>query len=65
MKNLPPLPWDWTCADKPTANGAFQVYIVDANKRKIAAIWAKPEERATIADLIITLVNAMLLKEIV
>jgi hypothetical protein len=58
VKNLPPLPWDWTCADRPTANGTFQVYIADANGRKIAAIWGKPEERETIADTIISLVNA-------
>jgi hypothetical protein len=33
-------------------------YIVDANKRKIANIWGKAEQREAIADLIITLVNA-------
>jgi len=57
MKTLPPLPWDWTCADKPTANGTFQVYLTDATGRKIAAIWGRPEERETIADTIIGLVN--------
>jgi len=52
-----PLPWDWAAALRPTANGHFQIYLVDANGRKIAAIWGKPEERQAIAKHIVALVN--------
>jgi len=52
-----PLPWDWVAV---SANGAgsCHLYIVDANGRKIAAVWGKwPEKQAT-AELIVASANA-------
>lgn len=55
--NLPPRPWNRASSAMPTANGTHPVYIVDATGRKIAAIWGKSEERESIADAIIGLIN--------
>lgn len=56
---LPPLPWDWIAASFPTNNSRYHAYLVDANGRKIAAIWGKDGEKELIADHIIKLVNAL------
>lgn len=53
---LPPLPWDWVASMTSDANGAFHAYLVDANGRKIAAIWGG-NARALIADFILNAVN--------
>ena len=45
-------PWDWDASGKPDSNGDFNLYIVDANKRKIAAIWGKRNEKENTARLI-------------
>lgn len=54
---LPPMPWDWTCADFPTANARSHIYLVDATGRKIAAIWGKDGEKELTADLILRAVR--------
>lgn len=54
---LPPLPWDWISAERPSRNGTFNAYLVDATGRKIAAIWGTGAEKALIADHILKLVN--------
>jgi hypothetical protein len=52
-----PRPWDWIFV--ATGQGERgHIYIVDANNRKIAAIWGKHEEKQATADLIISSVNA-------
>lgn len=53
MTDLPPMPWDWIASSAPSANGAFHIYLVDANGRKIAAIWGKGSEKKAIADFIV------------
>jgi hypothetical protein len=55
---LPPFPWDWIASGTPTANGQFHAYLVDANGRKIAAIWGKGKEKEAIADFILKAVAA-------
>jgi hypothetical protein len=57
-EELPVFPWDWTSSALPTANGHFQAYLVDANGRKIAAIWGKGKEKQAIADFILMAVNS-------
>jgi hypothetical protein len=54
---LPPLPWDWVAAGKPNNNGSFHAYLVDANGRKIAAIWGRGNEKEAIADFILRATN--------
>jgi hypothetical protein len=56
-KTLPPFPWNWVAAGKPSASGAFHAYLVDANGRKIAAIWGAESERALVADFIVDSCN--------
>jgi hypothetical protein len=56
-QTLPPFPWDWVAAGAPSNNGAFHAYLVDANGRKIAAIWGKGTEKEAIADFILTRCN--------
>lgn len=50
---LPPGPFSyWTTS--PTENhGEGHVYIVDANERKVAALWGQPSEKMAMAALII------------
>jgi len=55
-KNAAPRPWDWTWVSA-NASGGGHIYLLDANGRKIAAIWGKGEEKEATADLIISLVN--------
>jgi hypothetical protein len=57
MTDHAPLPWTWETASKATANGNFHVYLVDANNRKIAAIWGPLSERIKTAELILRAVN--------
>lgn len=53
-----PLPWDWTWIPASNnANGGGYIYIIDANGRKIAAIWGKADEKEATADLIVKAVN--------
>jgi hypothetical protein len=53
---LPPKPWDWIAAGEPSNNGSFHAYLVDANGKKIAAIWGG-NAKSLIADHIIELAN--------
>lgn len=55
--SLPPLPWDWVASATPTSNGMFHIYLIDANGRKIAALWGKADEREAAAKHIVALVN--------
>jgi hypothetical protein len=45
-KKLPPLPWSYE------ANAYGMVYLVDANGRKIAALYCSPEEKISLAEFI-------------
>lgn len=50
---LPPLPWSYeTNTREGQHEGAGFVYILDANGRKIASLWAKPDEKMGMAELI-------------
>lgn len=44
-------PWNWVASDAPSANGGFHCYVVDANGRKIAAVWGKTDEKAATAHM--------------
>lgn len=57
LAELPPRPWDWVTSGTVSANGLFNAYLVDANGRRIAAIWGKGREKEMIADHILSLVN--------
>ena len=52
-----PTPWNWLSTQAASNNGACHLYIVDANGRKIAAIWGKGDEKVKTAELIIAAVN--------
>lgn len=47
-----PGPWDWEATGVANANGGFHCYIVDANGRKIAAVWGKGSEKEATAMLL-------------
>lgn len=49
MAAAAPGPWNWVASDSPSANGGFHVYVVDANGRKIAAVWGKTDEKTATA----------------
>jgi hypothetical protein len=53
-----PRPWSMQWSDTFTANGMGHVYIVDANHRKIAAVWCRADEKEATAVLIVEAVNA-------
>jgi len=55
---IPPRPWNWVWVAAHTGSGGGHVYLTDANGRKIAALWGKPDEKAAAAELITFLVNA-------
>lgn len=54
---LPPLPWDWVAAGMKGNRNYYSAYLVDANGRKIAAIWGSIGERPLIAEHILHAVN--------
>jgi hypothetical protein len=53
-----PRPWDWIFVATGSGSDFGHVYIVDANNRKIAAVWGKAGEKQKTADLIIEAVNS-------
>jgi hypothetical protein len=55
-----PLPYNWTTSERPAHNGAFHLYLVDANGRKIAAIWGQPGEKEETAKLIVDACNGLI-----
>lgn len=54
---LPPLPWDMVTSEGADVRGQFHIYIVDANGRKIAAIWGSGGSKKLTADRILDAVN--------
>jgi hypothetical protein len=46
-----PGPWDWI-AIGANASGGHHLYIVDAARRKIAALWGKADEKVANAELV-------------
>lgn len=40
-----PGPYDWLASGKPGGNGDFNVYLIDRDGRKIAAVWGKRGEK--------------------
>lgn len=50
-KNLPPLPYSFQVISTYGGQAGF-VYILDANGRKIASLWGKPDEKTAMAELI-------------
>ena len=54
MKKLPEGPFSYLItAQRGAHEGSGHVYIIDANERKIASVWGKPEEKLALAELII------------
>lgn len=47
-----PGPYDWQAVISPTATGGFQLYVVDANGRKVAGVYGKAGEKAATAALL-------------
>ena len=52
-----PRPWHSEWSGTFTGNGSYHIYLVDANGRKIAAIWGKQDEKLATAELILSMVN--------
>jgi hypothetical protein len=53
LEKLPPLPWTYeTNSYAGKHPGSGNVYVVDANGRKIAAIYCAPEEKIALAEFI-------------
>lgn len=55
--NHAPLPWRYETSRTADASGRAHLYLVDANGRKIAAIWGGYEEKFETAQLILDAVN--------
>ena len=56
LQTAHPRPWNWVAVGA-NASGGHHVYLVDANDRKIAALWGKAEEKMAAAELVVKLVN--------
>jgi hypothetical protein len=56
---LPPLPWKWVSSGSSDARGQFHIYLVDANGKKIAAIWGREGQKTLVAQHITGLVNGV------
>jgi hypothetical protein len=52
-----PRPWTWSWQASYGGSGGGHVYILDANGRKIAAVWGKAEEKTATAELIVRSAN--------
>jgi hypothetical protein len=55
VNKLPPLPWTYETnhrIGKPVGSG--NVYLVDANGRKIAALYCSPDEKIALAEFLCT-----------
>jgi hypothetical protein len=53
LDKLPPLPWTYQTNSLVGKHlGSGNVYLVDANGRKIAAIYCSPEEKIAVAEFI-------------
>ena len=52
--NLPKGPFEYmTTAPLDGHHGMGHVYVVDADGRKIASLWGKPDEKLALLDLIL------------
>lgn len=47
-----PGPYSWESSGKPGGNGDFNYYLIDKDKRKIAAVWGKRGEKEATANLL-------------
>jgi hypothetical protein len=47
-----PKPWGWQTSGKPGGNGDLNVYVIDRDDRKIAAVWGRRGEKGWTASLI-------------
>lgn len=54
-----PAPYRVETSRTASHNGLPHVYIVDANGRKIAAVWGKAQERFHTAELLVAAANAL------
>jgi hypothetical protein len=61
-KNLPPLPWSYQVISAYSGKTGF-IYILDADGRKIASLWGKPDEKDAMAELICDASDAALKAE--
>lgn len=48
-----PAPWDFEASGKPGSNSDLNIYVVDVNRRKIAAVWGKRDEKEATACMMI------------
>lgn len=52
--HLPPGPWDYeTTAPVGEHDGKGHVYLIDANKRKIASIWGPADTKVALVKMMI------------
>jgi hypothetical protein len=56
--SFPKLPWNWVSSGSSDARGQYHIYLVDADGKKIAAIWGKEGQKTETAQHIVSLVNA-------
>jgi|SRR5580704_12801596 hypothetical protein len=56
---LPPFPWNWVSSGASDASGQFHAYLIDANGRKIAAIWGAGSAKKLVADFIVDACNTL------
>lgn len=51
-RNFAPAPFNWQTSRTFDAKGVFNAYLLDANGRKIAAIWGRGEEKIATVHLL-------------
>lgn len=64
MSDFAPAPWSYETSGKPGGNGDLNLYVVDANKRKIAAIWGKRGEKEATASVVMVAPETLALLKI-
>jgi len=52
-----PRPWSIGVSSTSSNNDSFHLYLVDANGRKIAAIWGRSGEKLATAEMILAAIN--------
>jgi hypothetical protein len=57
LRNSAPRPWVLVSSGKQGGNGRHNYYIVDANRRKICAVWGRDGEREATGELICKMAN--------
>jgi hypothetical protein len=54
-----PLPYQIEISSTPSNNGHYHLYLIDANGRRIAAIWGREKEKMATAERLVDAANRL------